>query len=185
MAEPGLVRSLSTSRRSTVKTSSDFSRAMAAFSSAQSTRRCATAQCCGRRDGSDFPGAARACLERHQNSDISDADSACGIRARIAGTRLSLSVMAICTGLRLPARQSGSWIRRAEDAARILYALPGSVRHIPFSGPQRFPRHWAADRRRRWEHDRLPAPAHNGCDAARWRLLGTDHRTEYRASDLL
>src|ERR1700738_2654787 len=58
MAEPGLVRSLSTSRRSTVKTSSDFSRAMAAFSSTQSTRRCATAQCCGRRDGADFPGAA-------------------------------------------------------------------------------------------------------------------------------
>src|ERR1700719_331531 len=127
---------------------------MAAFSSTQSTRRCATAQCCGRRDGADFPGAARACLERHQNSDISDAYSACGIRARIAGARLSLSVMAICTGLRLPARQSGGWIRRAEDAARILYALPGSVRHIPFSGSQRFPRHWAADRRRRCEHDR-------------------------------
>src|SRR5438105_3157074 len=185
MAELALVRSWSTFRRSTVKTLSGFSRAMEASSSTRLTRRCVTAQCCGARDGADFSGVARARLERHQNPDLSDAHPASGIRARIAGARLSLSTLAVCAGLRLLARQPGSWLRRTEDSARILYALPGSVRHIPFSGSERFPSHRAADWRRECEHDRLPAPARNGCDPARWRLLGTDHRTEYRACDLL
>ena len=35
-----------------------------------STRRCATDRHCGRRDGFDFPGIARACLERHENADV-------------------------------------------------------------------------------------------------------------------
>ena len=54
--------------------------------------------CCGRRDGSDFPGAARSCLERHQIADLSDPHPARGIRARIAGARLSLSAVAIRPG---------------------------------------------------------------------------------------
>src|SRR5260370_41537362 len=158
---------------------------MEAFSSTRSTRRCATAQCCGLRDGADFSGFARACVECHQNSDVSDARPARGIRARIAGARLPLSTLAICTGLRLPARRPGSWLRRAEDPARILYALPGSVRHIPFSGPQRFSGYWAADWGRQCEHDRFPAPAHDGGDRARWRLLGTYYRTECLLRDVL
>src|SRR5438270_4055162 len=110
MAELALVRSWSTFRRSTVKTLSGFSRAMEASSSTRLTRRCVTAQCCGARDGADFSGVARARLERHQNPDLSDAHPASGIRARIAGARLSLSTLAVCTGLRVPARQPGSWL---------------------------------------------------------------------------
>src|SRR6516162_11219617 len=104
---------------------------MEAFWSTRLTRRCATAQCCGPRDGSDFPGAARACLECYQKPDLSDAHPTRGIWARIACARLSLSVVAVCTGLRVSARQPGGWLRRTEDPARILYALPGSVRHVP------------------------------------------------------
>jgi hypothetical protein len=76
-----------------------FFRAMAAFSSMLLTRQCATVRRCGLRDGSDFSGVARTCLERHQDSDFSDAYSARGIRARIACARLSVSVVAICTCL--------------------------------------------------------------------------------------
>src|SRR5438128_1154916 len=142
----------------------------------RSTRRCATAQCCGPRDGPDFSGVARACLERHQDSDLPDAYPASGIWARIAGARLSLSVVAIRAGLRLPARQPGSWLRRAEDLARILYALPGRVRHIPVSGPQRLASLRTADRHGGCEHAHFSAPAYYGCDPAWRRLLGTDHR---------
>ena len=99
------------------------------------TRQRATVQCCGRRDGPDFSDAARAFLERHQISHVSDPHPARCIWARIAGARLSLSVVAIRAGIRIPPRQSGSWLRRAADLAWILYALPGRVRHILFQDP--------------------------------------------------
>src|SRR5215469_18704257 len=103
---------------------------MVAFSSTPSTRRCATDRHCGPRDGFDFSGVARACLERYENADVSDSHPARGIRARIASARLSLSALAIRPGLRLSARQPSSWLRRAEDPPRVLYALPGSFWYI-------------------------------------------------------
>src|SRR5215472_5588718 len=57
---------------------------MEALSSMRSIRRCAMVQRCGQRDGPDFSGAAWACLECHQNSDLSNTHPACRFGAGTA-----------------------------------------------------------------------------------------------------
>src|SRR5438270_11939489 len=157
---------------------------MAASSSVHSTRQCVTVQCYGRRDGSDFSSAAWTCLERHQNADVSDPYPARGIGARIARARLSQSAVAVCAGLRFFARQPRGRIRRAENLARVLYAVPGRLRYFPVSGPKRLQGRRAGDRHRQCEHDSLPTSASNGSSAVRWRLLGADYCAEPRERDL-
>src|SRR5271167_109296 len=67
----------------------------------RSTTRCATDRCCGRADGGHrgFPVAARSRLERNQDADLSDPNPASGVRAGIAGARLSLPALAVYAGL--------------------------------------------------------------------------------------
>src|SRR4029077_6240274 len=99
--------SSSTSLLSTVKTSNASSTVMEPCWSMLSTEPRATARYCGPPNGVDLPGPPRARVERYQVPDVSDANPAGGIGARIAGPRLPIPIVAIYAGLRFSTGQPG------------------------------------------------------------------------------